>query len=146
MKVSTGARLASMRLASMQRQISELHIQLENSRICGERMAAERQSIMYALKDLSDALHGHGKELPDVIATLDKIRTGVFSVFTQQHYIAVAAIIKAEREKLSDDYPESAHKHEQINQLQLAFIKKFEADNPKFNKLLFIGACGETGG
>ena len=75
-------------------------------------------------------------------------------MFTQQHYIAVAEIIKGARvgaRKVYDSrdgdlaFSEYDARMDQIAAVQLAFIRKFENDNPKFNKLLFIGACGESG-
>lgn len=115
MKVSTGARIASMQSQFLQKlDERDRRIQVQ-----------ERANI--ALQ-------------------------GAFHLFTKNHYIAVAKIIRDERVKLSNlkgiDPVVDADvyaKREQINELQLAFIRKFESENRDFNKLLFIGACGGQG-
>ena len=66
-------------------------------------------------------------------------------MFSEQHYSAVAKIIKDARRE-ARMHPIGAEQNarlEQLEALELAFIDRFEADNPRFNKLLFIGACGE---
>jgi hypothetical protein len=129
----------------MRQQIQQLQELREQERASYLNLQAQHHVMRQQFCDLSTKIRQvPGKWTTAEFSTcIDAILTGDHPMFTQQHYIAVAAIIKAEREKLSDDFPESAAKHEQINQLQLAFIRKFEADNPKFNKLIFIGACGE---
>lgn len=138
MKVSTGARIASM-----QRQIEQLDKARIDAIKAYERVSASHQNILMALKDVSDALLG--RSMPDVLHMIDKIRAGAIPMFTQQHYIAVAALVKGARidARAHPAGPERDARMGQISQMQLAFIKKFEADNPKFNKLIFIGACGE---
>jgi len=73
-------------------------------------------------------------------------------MFTAQHYKSVAKLIKDQRQRISDKYPDGrpseAYMSEQsaLSDVEAAFIRTFKSDNPKFEELLFIGACGYVSG
>jgi hypothetical protein len=151
MKVSTGARIASM-----SRQILELNHQLANWHKHADDARTANQNIRIALQGVRDDLINEAGSVSLIVLRIDSILGGVTRMFTQQHYKAVAKLIKDERERTNLKYPMGdlgnnteytvayAAAMQAIAELQLAFMKHFKLDNVKFEELLFIGACGDT--
>ena len=154
MKVSTGARIASMR-----QQNEELRAQLKNWQRHADDQVAVYVQMRGAFVDLSTKCRDIGGSFSprEFSVCIDEIlNKGAFNpVFTQRHYIAVAKLIKDERLKTNLKYPMGSLGNntdytiayetamQTISELQLAFMKHFKLDNAKFEELLFIGACGD---
>jgi hypothetical protein len=73
-------------------------------------------------------------------------------MFSQQHYEALAKLLKEERQKITANTKTAfaappalvnAIKHEAIGEFQLRLQEFLKKDNPKFKELLFIGAASE---
>ena len=67
-------------------------------------------------------------------------------MFTKKHYEQIAALLNAERRKISDDQTLDkgvrAAKVAELNDVVIAFVRIFDADaRGKFRELQFIGAC-----
>lgn len=66
-------------------------------------------------------------------------------MFTKQHYVAVAEMLKQRRadiiaDRQLDEYQRAAAMTAN-NEIVMRFVRLFEADNPRFKYLLFIGAA-----
>jgi len=72
----------------------------------------------------------------------------LFTMFTQQHYTALAKILKETRQQVTDENIGAGAKqikHEAISELQANLMKMLAKDNAKFKDLLFIAAASEHG-
>ena len=86
----------------------------------------------------------------DVIVLQAKIARSLnkgVSMFTKQHYVAVANLLRQHRAQLLAN-PTSAIEQARIdehNDVVMRFVGLFKADNPKFKDLVFIGeACADV--
>jgi len=71
-------------------------------------------------------------------------------MFNKAQYEAIARVIKNQRRDTNDalsvgvlTVADAVSAQGAISALQHKLIQLFEQDNPKFRKLVFIGACGE---
>lgn len=71
-------------------------------------------------------------------------------MFSQQHYEALAKVLKETRAEQTAQYSvgeinteQYLQQQEAIGALQLRLHTLFKKDNPKFKELLFIGAASE---
>jgi F0F1-type ATP synthase membrane subunit b/b' len=70
----------------------------------------------------------------------------LYTMFTQQHYAAIAKVIRETRQEITEDGSHNQNiKHEAISELQANLMKMLSKDNPKFKDLLFIAAASEHG-
>jgi hypothetical protein len=68
-------------------------------------------------------------------------------MFTQQHYEALAKVLKETRIRISQTQTGSVSSiHDMqlgVNEVQLTLMQMLKLDNPKFRELIFIGAASE---
>lgn len=83
----------------------------------------------------------HGR----VSGTQATVIPGDFTVFTQQHYTALAKLIADEKRCIHEDETSPqviADKMAAIAELQYKLQQMLVKDNPKFKELIFVGAAG----
>jgi vacuolar-type H+-ATPase subunit H len=68
----------------------------------------------------------------------------LYTMFTQQHYTAIAKVIRETRQQLTEEHAPEVAKNA-VSELQANLMKMLSKDNPKFKDLLFIAAASEHG-
>lgn len=86
---------------------------------------------------------------PINVNSIDTNEESLFTMFTQQHYMALAQVIRETRQNRphsaarTDSQEWSAGVETGINELQMRLMEMLAKDNPKFKELLFIAAASE---
>lgn len=147
-KIADARTQADRRVAYAQNEASNAH---ESAKKCKKDMIAvlRRLHVMGLLGDqqLYEAIRWVDDVSSHVVIRPDE--ESLFTMFTQQHYTALAQVIRETRQ----DPPHSAARVDDpawtagvqagISELQMRLMKMLAKDNPKFKELLFIAAASE---
>lgn len=107
---------------------------------------------LYLMQVLSNSqLHEAQRWLDDASRDVNKIdpsEESLFTMFTQQHYTALAQVIRETRQHITADGVDipaggANFMKRGVDELQLRLMKMLAKDNPKFKELLFIAAASE---
>lgn len=106
---------------------------------------------LYLMQVLSNSqLHEAQRWLDDASRDVNKIdpsEESLFTMFTQQHYTALAKVLKETRLDVNDMHSADPNHvpsmKDGINEFQLRLMQMLSKDNPKFKELLFIAAASE---
>lgn len=146
-KIADARAQADRRVAYAQNEASHAH---ESAKKCKKDMIAvlRRLHVMGLLGDQQlneatrwvDDVSGHIVIRPD--------EESLFTMFTQQHYTALAQVIRETRQHITADgvdIPKNGGNlmKRGVDELQLRLMKMLAKDNPKFKELLFIAAASE---
>lgn len=71
-------------------------------------------------------------------------RGGFTVAMSRQHYVAVAALIDAERKGIDQEMTGWKSQEEMLRRLAYSMAEEFKRDNPRFNLHKFVKACGFT--
>lgn len=164
MKASTGASIVMLR-----QQNAELRKKLHAAEMVGEAALAVHQKSMDMAAEILQKFAQQGVVKPRFAnwywtmikrgVRVDELRGSMspdeeaelqefMAMFTQQHYEALANVLRETRIKLSAGHNSATVEqiHDKLTgvaEFQLALQALLKRDNPKFKELLFIGAASE---
>lgn len=148
-KIADARNAAEKRIAAAQLEVGRANARMK------DHMGRLKDILnrLYLMQLLSTSQHHDAVRWLDNEAinvnSIDPHEESLFTMFTQQHYTALAQVIRETRQNRphsaarTDSQEWSAGVETGISELQMRLMKMLAKDNPKFKELLFIAAASE---